>query len=170
MIILYKLEEFNCMQIKNNNPDKIKTKIFNFPLSAEDRKSLERTAAIWHVSLAEAIRRSIAISYKEFKNTQVEKTEDDSIGKDSHTKILDAILGIHSELANTYSNVEDISNFITENNSNIAAAISLVTTPVNNTAIKISALINTLSNHSKTGAEAQKNMAIDNNNHTFLSK
>ena len=170
MIVLYKLEEFNCMQTKNSNPDKIKTKIFNFPLSGEDRKSLERTAAIWHVSLAEAIRRSIAISYKELKNAQVEQIEDGDTDKDSYTKILDAILAIHSELANAYSNIEDISNLITENNSNIATAMNLVTTPVNSTAIKISALINTLSNRSKIEAEAQKIMAIDNNNHTFLNK
>lgn len=151
------------MKIKSSRGVKPKNRIFNFPLSATDRSHLEELAESWGVSLAGAIRRSLVTAYENLETQRSASSQE--VPRDSQLKTLETMLAVHTELTNTRTKMENIISLIQVGKQETLAQLHNLNKPVGATAIRVSALINTLTSREQIEAEIQKIIKESHNIH-----
>jgi len=153
------------MKIRNNKVVKPKNRIFNFPLSSTDRGHLEELAEAWGVSLAGAIRRSLITAYENLESQRSASSQE--IPRDSQLKTLETMLAVHTELTNARARMESIVSLIQSSKQETVAQLTKLNKPVDATAIRISALINTLTSREQIESEIQKIISEKHNINDF---
>lgn len=142
------------MKIRNNKVVKPKNRIFNFPLSSTDRGHLEELAEAWGVSLAGAIRRSLITAYEGLESQRSAPSQE--MSRDSQLKTLETMLAVHTELTNSRTKMESIISLIHSGKQETISQLNKLNKPVDATAIRVSALINTLTSREQIESEIQK--------------
>ncbi len=153
------------MKIRNNKVVKPKNRIFNFPLSSTDRGHLEELSEAWGVSLAGAIRRSLITAYESLETQRSASSQE--LPRDSQLKTLETMLAVHTELTNTRTKMDTIVSLIQSGKQETIAQLNKLNRPVDATAIRVSALINTLASREQIEGEIQKIIAEKHNVHDF---
>jgi hypothetical protein len=147
------------MQMKDIGENKTKCKIFNVPLSNEDRTQLETLASNWNLSLAGTLRRCIQTAHdNNTKNAllsiSIPTKNSSSIDNQLHT--LDAMLAIHTELAAIRNVLDYIYNLLQSNMHDTTNDIASIQGPVQNNALLLSALISASTNKDSIAIEVQR--------------
>jgi hypothetical protein len=155
------------MKIRNNKVVKPKNRIFNFPLSSTDRGHLEELAEAWGVSLAGAIRRSLITAYEGLESQRLASSQE--IPRDNQLKTLETMLAVHTELTNTRTKMESIALLIQSGKQETLSQLTKLSKPVDATAVRISALINTLTSREQIESEIQKIIVERHNINDFSS-
>jgi hypothetical protein len=155
------------MKIRNNKVVKPKNRIFNFPLSSTDRGHLEELAEAWGVSLAGAIRRSLITAYEGLEGQRLASSQE--IPRDNQLKTLETMLAVHTELTNTRTKMESIALLIQSGKQETLSQLTKLSKPVDATAVRISALINTLTSREQIESEIQKIIVERHNINDFSS-